>query len=160
MTPVEPEMSSTSIAKQRVESAISCLQLLEQNRFAPEYLASLALNEIFMAAACADLPTAAPEAAMTATRMLRESCPIIDASVRKEISSERLYLLLGTASGLLTLSDDPFRADRLAYTGIIAAELGAIHHERCLRERGYPLLRDARMRHAWAAPRDSAGLDQ
>ncbi|WP_256750512.1 hypothetical protein [Mesorhizobium sp. Mes31] len=160
MTPIDHEISSAAIAKQRVENAISCLQLTEQNRFAPEYLASVALNEIFMAAAGANLPAVAPEASLTASKMLRDCCPVVDASVGRELSSERLYLLMGTAAGLLTLSDDPFRADRLAYTGILAAQLGVIHHQRCLNERGNPLLRDARMRHAWAAPRDPDGLEQ
>lgn len=153
--------SPAAIAKQRVENAIACLQLLETRQFAPEYLASFALNEIFMAAAgCTNLPAVAPEASQAAGRMLRDCCPIVDASVNKEISSEHLYFHMGTAAGLLTLSDDPFRADRLAYAGIIAAELGAIHHRRCLQERDFPLLRDSRMRHAWAAPRDPDGTDQ
>lgn len=155
MTPVESETSSALTAKQRVENAISCLQLMEQNRFAPEYLASVALNEIFMAAAGADLRAIAPEASLAASRMLRECCPIVDASTSNRISSERLYLFIGTATGLLTLTQDPFRADRLAYAGIIAAELAALHHQRCLNERGNPLLRESRMRHAWAAPHPS-----
>ncbi|MER9603412.1 hypothetical protein [Mesorhizobium sp. M0243] len=159
MIPTYHETSSALTAKQRVQNAISCLQLIEQKKFAPEHLASVALNEIFLAAACADLTAAAPEASIVASRMLRECCPIVDASTSNRISSERLYLFIGTATGLLTLTQDPFRADRLAYTGIIAAELAALHHRRCLNERGNPLLRDSRMRRAWAAPR-APGFDQ
>ncbi|MER8405324.1 hypothetical protein NKH16_11305 [Mesorhizobium sp. M1307] len=156
--PVTPQPNadvSLDTIRQHVTNAVGCLHLINTTQMAPEYLAAWALQEIFMAAVGgADLTAIAPETSQGARRLLREVAPAVDASVKGKILSERLYFSLGVGSGLLAAGDDPFRADRLDYAGLMAAELRAIAHRRNLNSRGFPLLHDAHVQHAWAAPRD------
>jgi hypothetical protein len=160
VTPNSEPFPSVDNVRQHVDNAVACLRLIGASGMAPEYLAAWALQEIFLAAAGgADLAAIAPEAAQTARRLLLEVSPAVDTAVNDKILSERLYFLLGASSGLLAPGHDPFRADRLDYAGLTAAELRAIAHRRNLNARGFPLLRDARVHHAWAAPRDET-LDQ
>jgi len=153
MTPDTHQQTET--VRQHVDNAVACLRMIGASGMAPEYLAAWALQEIFMAASGgADLAAIAPEASQTARRLLREVSPLVDSAVSEKILSERLYFFMGASSGLLAPGTDPFRADRLDYAGLAAAELRAIAHRRNLNARGFPLLRDARVHHAWAAPRD------
>ncbi|MER8515553.1 hypothetical protein NKH47_21705 [Mesorhizobium sp. M1060] len=155
MTPNSESSHSVENIRQHVDNAVGCLRLIGTTGMAPEYLAAWALQEIFMAASGgADLAAIAPEASQTARRLLREVSPAVDTAVKDRILSERLYFFVGASSGLLAPGEDPFRADRLDYAGLMAAELRAIAHRRNLNARGFPLLRDARVHHAWAEPRD------
>lgn len=152
MTPQIPDQSVDN-TRQHVENALACLRMIGVANLPPEHLAGWALQEIYMAAAGgADLAAIAPEASREARDLLFKTCADVDASVNGKILPERIYFFMGMSSGLFAPGDDPFRADRLDYTGILAAELRALHHRRNLNSRGFPLLRDARARHAWAAP--------
>ncbi|QPC90014.1 hypothetical protein [Mesorhizobium sp. INR15] len=145
---------STDATRQHLDNAVACLRLVGLEHTAPEYAAALALQELFMAAVGgADLAAISPETADDARRLMFAACPIVDASINGKIPSERLYFFLGVVSGLLTPGPDPFRADRLDYSSLIAAELRLIFHKRNLKARGSPLLRDLRVRSAWARPR-------
>lgn len=149
-----PQTPSTAAnVRQHIENAVACLRLIGSSNMASEYLAAWALQEIFMAAAGGEDPAAfAPDAAQEARELMLKTCADVDSAVAGKIPSERLYFYAGVSSGLLAPGADPFRADRLDYAGILAAELRLISHRRNLNARGFPLLRDTRIRRAWAAP--------
>jgi hypothetical protein len=118
---------------------------------------SLAVTSILEAAyACgdADLAAVAPDVAIPAAALMRKAAPAVADATDGKMLPERVYFLLGAASGLLTNQGDPFYHDRIDYAAMLAAELATIHHSHSIAERGFPMLRAARINTAWAAPRD------
>jgi hypothetical protein len=119
--------------------------------------ASLAVQNILEAvygSAGIDLAAAVPDAARETAAHLRKSVPLVAEAADGKIPAERIYFLLGAAGGLLTNQDDPYLDDRIDYAALIAAELALVHHSRSISERGFPMLRAARINSAWAEPRD------
>jgi hypothetical protein len=142
--------------RQRVENAAMCLQMLDEPRQRGiTHTVAIAIQQILSAAYSADnLASIAPEAAAKTARLMEAACPAVAEAMAGKMALERIYFLMGAAAGLLTVADDPFRADRIDYAGMLAAELSLSHHSKTISERGFPLLRAARIASAWAEPRD------
>jgi hypothetical protein len=144
--------------RDRVSNAALCLKLVE----GPEqpnvlHAVALAIDNILMAAYSGEnLGTLVPEVAAETDALIRRATPIVAEAMYGKMLPERLYFLMGAARGLLTEQIDPFRNDRLNYAGMLGAELAMAFHSRMLAERGFPLLRAARMEQACAEPRDPA----
>lgn len=77
--------------------------------------------------------------------------PIVSSTVDGSIPAERIYLVLGMASALLSPPADEFHIERLAHASMLAAELKALVLQRLLHERGNSLLRSMTIIQAWAA---------
>ena len=118
---------------------------------------SLAVQNILEAVYCSagdDLAAAVPDAASETAAHLRKSAPLVAEAADGKMLAARVYFLLGAVGGLLTNQHDPFLHDRIDYAAMIAAELALVHHSRSISERGFPMLRAARINQAWTEPRD------
>ncbi len=118
---------------------------------------SLATQNILEAAYAGggvDIAAVAPDLSRVTATLLRKSAPDVADAADGKIQLERVYFMLGAASGLLTNQNAPFVQDRIDYAGMLAAELAMLHHSRLIAARGFPMLRAARINSAWAAPRD------
>lgn len=119
--------------------------------------ASLAVQNILEAVYASggvDLAVIAPDAADPTASLLRNAAAQVAEATDGKILPERIYFLLGAASGLLTIRNDPFLADRIDYAGMLQSELAAIYHSEAITARGFPMLRAARVNMAVAEPRD------
>ncbi|MEW9838003.1 hypothetical protein [Mesorhizobium marinum] len=101
-----------------------------------------------------DLAAVAPDIARVTATLLSRSAPHVADAADGKILPERIYFLLGAASGLLTNQQDPFIEDRIDYAAMLAAELAMLHHSRSISDRGFPMLRTARINAMLAEPRD------
>jgi hypothetical protein len=142
--------------RDRVSNAAMCLKLADApNQRGVLNTVSIAIQNILTAAYSGEkLGEVAPEAAHETARLMNQAVPVVAEAMIGKMAPERVYFLMGAATGLLTAAEDPFRADRIDYAGMLAAELALVHHSRAITARGFPLLRAARMAKAWAEPRD------
>lgn len=119
--------------------------------------ASLAVQNVLEAVYASggvDLVAAAPDLSRVTAALLHQSAACVAEAADGNILPARVYFMLGATSGLLTASNDPFHLDRIDYAAMLSAELASVHHSRAISQRGFPMLRAARVNMALAAPRD------
>ena len=92
--------------------------------------------------------------------VLFELAPAIAEDVHPAISKDRVYFGLGATAALFTNAVDPFWPDRVAYAGLLSAELKALACRDAIRRRGDLLMRAVLAQRAWDAPADPTKPDQ